>query len=135
MSQFSNLCRWMLILGAIFALLAVIMGALSSHLFKDELDEKGLKLVKLAVDYQMYHSLALILCGILNALIPVSRCRLFFAGFGFASGILLFCGSLYLIAFTQVSDFAAATPVGGLAFIFAWLMFIHAILRVKSLEE
>lgn len=132
--QSFNLCRWMLIFGASLALLSVIIGALSAHMLKDILNENAIQLVNTATNYQMYHSLALIFCGILNGLIPISRCRLFFAAFGFLAGICLFCGSLYLIAFTEVKDFGAIAPIGGVAFIFGWLMFIYAIFRVKPPE-
>jgi len=106
-------------LGSILALLAVAAGAFGAHALKDSLGPDRLDVFKTAAQYQMYHSLALIAVGIAasrwqDGLINV-------AGWLFVAGIVLFSGSLYALAVTDVKVLGAITPLGGLCFMAGWL--------------
>src|ERR1041385_2906485 len=91
-----------LLSGAIFGGLAVALGAFGAHgLEKLTSDEKILQGFRTGVEYQIYHSLVLMILGIL-----VERFRnpsVIWAGTLFVLGIILFCGSLYLLAFLKIN--------------------------------
>lgn len=108
-------------------------GAFGAHgLQKITTDEKIVQVFQTAVQYQMWHSLALIVTGILFAG-GFSFRLLSWSAVCFISGIILFSGSLYLLAFLKVkgSDFAGKigflTPLGGVLFIAGWLILLAAL--------
>jgi uncharacterized membrane protein YgdD (TMEM256/DUF423 family) len=119
---------WFL-LAALFGFLSVALGAFGAHSFKNILDEYGKSIYEKAVLYQMFHSMALFAVGVLQHLfkgIPFSP-----AGFGFLIGILLFSGSLYVLAISGVKWLGAITPIGGISFLFGWAWLIFAISRIR----
>ena len=114
---------------ALSGFLSVALGAFGAHSLKNILDEYGKSVYEKAVLYQMFHSMALFAVGVLQHLfkgIPFSP-----AGFGFLIGILLFSGSLYVLAISGVKWLGAITPVGGLSFLFGWAWLIFAISRIR----
>jgi uncharacterized membrane protein YgdD (TMEM256/DUF423 family) len=118
-----------LFLAAFFGFLSVALGAFGAHSLKNILDEYGKSVYEKAVLYQMFHSMALFAVGVLQHLfkeIPFSP-----AGFGFLIGILLFSGSLYVLAISGLKWLGAITPIGGLSFLFGWAWFIFAISRIR----
>jgi uncharacterized membrane protein YgdD (TMEM256/DUF423 family) len=125
MSQF--LMKILLSLAACSAMISVVLGAFAAHGLKSKLSETLLNTFQTGVQYQMYHSLALILLAILYRQVPQSL--LFYsAGFMFA-GIILFSGSLYMLALTQLKWFGPITPIGGVCFIVGWALLIAAALK------
>jgi len=70
------------------------------------------------VRYQMYHALAVIVTGLMMA--RMGGWLIVTAGWLFTAGIVLFSGSLYLLAFTGVTMIGAITPIGGVAFLLGW---------------
>jgi uncharacterized membrane protein YgdD (TMEM256/DUF423 family) len=119
-----------LLLAAFFGLLSVALGAFGAHSLKNILDEYGKSIYEKAVLYQMFHSMALFAVGVLQHLfkgISISP-----AGFGFLIGILLFSGSLYVLAISGVKWLGAITPIGGLAFLFGWAWLLWALLKLRS---
>lgn len=112
---------------AFSAMLAVVLGAFAAHGLKSKLSESLLNTFQTAVQYQMYHSLALILVVILYRQMP-QPLLVYSAGFMLA-GIVLFSGSLYLLALTQLKWFGPVTPLGGLCFIVGWALLIVAALK------
>ncbi len=119
---------WFL-LAALFGFLSVALGAFGAHSLKNILDEYGKFVYEKAVIYQMFHSMALFAVGVLQHLfngIPFSP-----AGFGFLVGILLFSGSLYVMAISGVKWLGAITPIGGISFLFGWAWLIFAISKVR----
>jgi len=119
---------WFL-LAAFFGFLSVALGAFGAHSLKNILDEYGKSVYEKAVLYQMFHSMALFAVGVLQHLfkeIPFSP-----AGFGFLIGILLFSGSLYVLAISGLKWLGAITPIGGVAFLFGWAWLIFAISRIR----
>ncbi len=104
-------------LGALFAGLAVVLGAFGAHALKGVLDRDQLAVWQTAVTYQMWHALGLILVAHLGDE-PWSR----WSGRLMAAGILLFSGSLYLMVLSGTPALGMITPFGGLAFITAWFL-------------
>lgn len=124
----SGFKKWVVALGAGCALLAVVIGAFSAHALKQLLDAYALGLVETGARYQMYHALGLVLVGCLVSASGFSQRWLRITVILFCIGIVLFCGSLYLLALSGVSAWGAVTPIGGAAFIFGWLTLILAAL-------
>ncbi|WP_028468497.1 DUF423 domain-containing protein [Neptunomonas japonica] len=112
--------RLCLIVASVSGAIAVMMGAFTAHALKDILSSKLMAVMQTGVQYQFYHSLALLLVGLL--LQQRSTALLKLSASSFFAGIVLFCGSLYLLAFSGVHWLGIVTPVGGLAFIAGWLM-------------
>jgi uncharacterized membrane protein YgdD (TMEM256/DUF423 family) len=71
-----------------------------------------------AVRYQMYHALAIVMVALMLGRFDGWMFRA--AGWAFTLGIVLFSGSLYLLALTGVTSLGAITPIGGLAFLIGW---------------
>jgi uncharacterized membrane protein YgdD (TMEM256/DUF423 family) len=112
---------------AFSAMLSVLLGAFAAHGLKSKLSDTLLSTFQTGVQYQMYHSLALILLVILYRQMPQSL-LVYSAGFMFA-GIILFSGSLYMLALTQIKWFGPVTPFGGACFIIGWVLLIAATLK------
>ncbi len=116
------------VVGAISGFLAVALGAIGAHLLEGRLSSGMYQVYQTAARYQMAHSLALLLVAALGDRLqwqPVVKwsARLFTAG------ILLFSGSLYLLAVTGVVWLGAITPFGGLCFLGGWLLLFLAAIR------
>jgi uncharacterized membrane protein YgdD (TMEM256/DUF423 family) len=105
---------------ALSGFLSVALGAFGAHALRGRLDDYALGVFETAVQYQFYHSLALLGVGILMLQLPASA-LLKSSAWLFAAGILVFSGSLYLLAFTGLRWLGAITPIGGLAFLGGWL--------------
>jgi uncharacterized membrane protein YgdD (TMEM256/DUF423 family) len=110
-----------LLIAAIAGFTAVAMGAFGAHALKSVLSEHNIEVYKTAVNYHMWHALAL---GLI-ALMPSTR-LLRIAGWLFLSGIVLFSGSLYLLAILNISWLGMVTPFGGIAFLMAWGLIAYA---------
>ncbi len=111
--------KFWFISSAISGFLCVALGAFGAHSLKNILDEYGKSIYEKAVLYQMFHTVALFAVGVLQHLNRDTSFSM--AGWGFLAGIVLFSGSLYLLAATGMKWLGAITPVGGLAFLFGWL--------------
>jgi uncharacterized membrane protein YgdD (TMEM256/DUF423 family) len=127
--QESRISRWVLITGAGFAMLAVITGAFAAHGLKHTLDTYNLGLFETAARYQMYHSIALLIVGVISTIPQFSPRWLKLSAYAFILGIVLFSGSLYLLAFSGTKWLGAITPLGGCALILGWLALIVAALK------
>ncbi len=101
----------LLVAGALNGAIAVAAGAFAAHGLESRLEPHALDVFQTAARYQMYHALAMVLCAVL-----VART----AGWIFQAGIVLFSGSLYLLALTDVKLLGAITPFGGLGFLVGW---------------
>jgi len=107
-----------LLVGALFAFLGVAFGAFGAHGLRGRLSPEMLAVFETGVRYQMYHALAILLVGLMMA--PMGGWAIHTAGWAFVVGIVLFSGSLYLLALTGTTMFGAITPLGGLAFLVGW---------------
>ncbi len=120
--------RFLIATGAVSAALSVALGAFAAHGLKSRLPVEILAVFQTGVQYQFYHSLGLILVGILTRLYKGST-LLTASGLLMLAGILLFSGSLYIISTTGLRSLGIITPIGGIAFIVAWLMLAVGICR------
>jgi len=111
--------RGFLMLAAFFGFTGVALGAFAAHGLKNRLSAEYLAIFHTGVTYQLVHALALLAVALLATQIPGRLAT--WAGASFAIGILLFSGSLYLLALTGFSKLGIVTPFGGLAFLAGWL--------------
>lgn len=111
--------RTILAAASVLGFASVALGAFGAHAFKSFLQEQGRwDTYQTAVQYQMYHSLALFLVGILAYRFPdagFSAVSLFFLW-----GIFIFSGSLYALCASGLRFFGAITPLGGAGFLAGW---------------
>jgi uncharacterized membrane protein YgdD (TMEM256/DUF423 family) len=108
------------IAGSAFAFLAVAFGAFAAHGLKSRLSPEMLAIWETGARYQMYHALALFSVAFVDGKFPGALVR--WAGRMFVIGILLFSGSLYLLAWTGSGLWGAVTPFGGTAFLAGWFL-------------
>lgn len=106
-------------LGCVFGFLAVAAGAFGAHALRARLGAEMLAVWETAARYQMYHALALLAVAMAAARVPAGGWTA--AGWLFTAGIVVFCGSLYLLAFTGTRWLGAVTPLGGLCFLAGWI--------------
>lgn len=122
--------RFWLSAAAANGLIAVAMGAFAAHGLKDRVSPEALGWIKTASDYEMWHALALL--GI-SLLAPGGiRGAMKAAATAFLIGIILFSGSLYLLALAGWRGFAWITPLGGTALLLGWTLLLwHGIAGTK----
>lgn len=111
-------------LGAAFAFLAVALGAFGAHALRGSLEPRALEIFETGVRYQLAHALALVLVSLLLAGPGRTDALGVSAGWAFTVGILVFSGSLYLLALTGVGRWGAVTPIGGAAFLVGWVLLV-----------
>lgn len=116
-------------IAALSALTAVILGALAAHGLKGTLSPTSLASFKTAVNYQMYHSLALLLVA---GLPQLKRNLATLAAWSFILGMLLFSGSIYLLTLAQLSWLGPVTPVGGLVLMLGWILVLISAIKGES---
>ncbi|HEY2885112.1 MAG TPA: DUF423 domain-containing protein [Rhizomicrobium sp.] len=118
-----------LAIAAINGGLAVASGAFAAHGLQGRLDAQALQTFETGARYHMYHALAIGLAALAMrdaAAGPATSA----AGF-FLAGILLFSGSLYLLALTGARWFGLVTPFGGVCFLIGWGLLVFAATRLK----
>ncbi|WP_042221366.1 DUF423 domain-containing protein [Oceanobacillus manasiensis] len=116
-----------LLLGVINGFLAVALGAFGAHGLEGRISEKAIATWEKAVTYQMFHTMALLVTGLLMA--KFTSGGLVWAGSMFFAGIILFSGSLYVYSITSIKTFAMITPIGGVAFLIGWVLIGTAIVK------
>jgi uncharacterized membrane protein YgdD (TMEM256/DUF423 family) len=108
--------------GAILMALAVALGAFGAHGLKDRLDAYHMSVWEKAVFYHIVHALGILIVSILPKTGAFAEYATDWVGTLLAAGIVLFSGSLYLLAVTGTRWLGAITPIGGICFIAAWLL-------------
>lgn len=111
--------RLFLALGALSAAVSVALGAAASHVLAGRL-AGTIAWFEAALQYQQFHALGLLAVGLIAMRLPSSR-WIFASGGLMIAGTLLFSGSLYLRSLFDFHDLRAATPLGGGAFMLAWM--------------
>ena len=111
-----------LLFGAMSGCLVVIMGAFGAHALNELLDDYGKSIYNKAVLYHMFHTIAILILGLINKIQP--EIQLSMAGWSFMFGIILFSGSLYIIAITGIKSLGIIAPIGGILFIIGWVFLI-----------
>jgi len=111
--------RAFLILGAVLGAIGVAGGAFAAHALRARLPPDLLAIFETGVRYHLFHALALLGVAWAETRFPSPAVGL--AGGLFAAGILLFSGSLYVLALGAPRPLGVITPVGGAAFLLGWL--------------
>ena len=118
-------------IAAFFAGLSVIIGAFGAHFLKTILSPESLNSIHTAVTYQMTHSLAILAVGLIYSHYHFQKTLI--AGYFFVLGIILFSGSIYLLAILtyfgveRIILIGLLTPLGGLSFFIGWLFLLVSI--------
>jgi uncharacterized membrane protein YgdD (TMEM256/DUF423 family) len=115
--------------GAILLALAVILGAFGAHGLRGRLDAYLMSVYEKAVFYHFIHALGLLVVSIMPKTGALSASTAQWVCGLLLAGILIFSGSLYLLALTGVRVLGAVTPVGGVSFIAAWVALAWCLLR------
>jgi uncharacterized membrane protein YgdD (TMEM256/DUF423 family) len=110
-----------LLLAACCAFTGVGFGAFGAHGLKAILSPAMLEVYKTGVTYQMWHALGLSLIAVFSQQAPEAK-LLRWAGWLMFAGILVFSGSLYLLAILNLKWLGMITPLGGVMFLVAWLL-------------
>jgi uncharacterized membrane protein YgdD (TMEM256/DUF423 family) len=111
----------LIISGAVLAFFGVALGAFGAHGLRTRLVADMLAVFQTGVQYHLMHALGIVLIGILVQMFPASK-WLPIAGWVMMAGVIIFSGSLYALSLTGVRMLGAITPVGGVAFLAAWLL-------------
>lgn len=122
--------RIWLFLAALCGGFGVLLGAFAAHGLAGRLDARLLGIFDTGARYQMVHALAMGLAAL--AMRGGARSRARMAAIAFLVGIVLFSGSLYLLALTGALKLALLTPVGGLAFVMGWGFLAAAAFKLPS---
>jgi uncharacterized membrane protein YgdD (TMEM256/DUF423 family) len=113
--------RTFFMLGSLLGALSVALGAFGAHALRDRIEPGLLANYQTGVSYMFYHTLALFIVVLALTRWP-SAGSATWAGWLFIAGIVVFSGSLFLMAFTGMRWLGAITPIGGVAFIAGWLL-------------
>lgn len=116
-------------MAAILLGLAVILGAFGAHALKGRLDESSISIYETAVLYHFIHALGLLVVSILPRAGVLTQSAALWVDWLLFLGIVVFSGSLYVLAMTGVRAWGAITPFSGLSFIAAWLLLAFWLIR------
>lgn len=125
-----------IIIAGISGAITVALGAMGAHALKPIITPELLQTFEKAVQYQMYHSLGLMLVAVLMQNYTDKFLR--WSGNMFIAGIILFSGSLYFLSIRSIIGIdgmrwiGAITPFGGLSFIIAWLLIAYSFFNKKT---
>lgn len=126
--------RKILLTGIILGITAIILGAFGAHALKKMLSIEQLATFETGIRYQMYHALFLLFTGLLKDISQKAKKAIYFL---VLYGVILFSGSIYLLATNDLTTFdfkiiGFVTPIGGLLLIMAWGVLLINILNKKS---
>ena len=122
--------RVWLALGSVGMSLAVVMGAFGAHALKKVLAPDLVAIYETAVHYHVYHALGLLVIGLLSLHLPTAA-YLRWSGILMTGGLVLFSGSLYALSLSGMRWLGAITPIGGMAFLAAWLLLAVAVVKAE----
>ncbi|WP_426062735.1 DUF423 domain-containing protein [Flavobacterium sp. DSP2-3-1] len=126
--------RKLIITAAILGMIAIILGAFGAHALKKVLSIEQLVTFETGVRYQMYHALFLLFIGLLDNVTEKTKKTICFL---VVFGVILFSGSIYLLATNDLTAFdfksiGFLTPIGGLLLIMAWGVLLASSLNKKA---
>lgn len=116
--------------GAILLALAVILGAFGAHGLRDRLDAYSMGVYEKAVFYQFLHSMGILVVSLLPRTGTFPENGANWVCLLLLIGIVIFSGSLYLLAVTGNRMLGAITPIGGISFILGWLLLAWRLRRI-----
>ena len=117
-----------IILGAFFSGLTIILGAFGAHGLKDQLSQYSMSIYEKAVLYQMFHALGILIVTLLGH--TIENFDIALSIWFFVIGIVLFSGSLYILAVTDMRWLGMITPIGGVFFILGWIVLLYKSLNI-----
>ena len=117
-----------LIAGSLLSMLSVVLGAFGAHYLKNTLDDYSLSVFQTGVLYQFFHSVGILVLVLLSK--SIDNLNLDLSIWFFTLGIILFSGSLYLLAITGLKWLGAITPIGGMFFILGWMFLFMKSLKI-----
>jgi uncharacterized membrane protein YgdD (TMEM256/DUF423 family) len=117
------------VVGAILLALGVMLGAFGAHALRGRLDDYSLGVYEKAVLYHFIHALGLLIVSVFPRIGVLTQSAGTWVCSLLCAGVVLFSGSLYVLALTGVRGLGAVTPFGGVSFIAAWLVLAICLLR------
>ncbi len=122
-----------MLVAAVSGFIAVALGAFGSHGLKHIAPPELISIFKLAVEYQFYHTFALVALALSYAHIPSKQ--LIWSAYSFVLGTVLFSGSLYLYVLTGVKWVGPITPIGGCLLLLGWGLFAFVLISSTFKES
>jgi len=116
--------------GAIIAGVTIILAALKDHVLRDWLAIPETRIFDLALQYQFYHSLGLMICGLVSQVTSSRMTNLI--GLLFLFGIVGFCGGLYLRIALPTVQIAWIIPVGAISWVVGWFLLALVVISARS---
>ncbi len=117
------------VIGALWAMTAVVFGAFGAHALRNRLDPTMLETVETGVRYQMYHALGLF--AVAWATTQYTSAALRASGWLMFTGSVIFSGSLYVLAISGTRWWGVVTPIGGIAMILGWALLAWGVMRSR----
>ena len=119
---------------AFLGIIAITLGAFGAHALKKTLSLDQLVTFDTGVRYQMYHALFLFYIGLMSDLSQKTKKTIYYL---VLSGVLLFSGSIYLLATNDLTAFdfktiGFITPIGGVLLILGWVVLLLNYYNKKS---
>ncbi|MEC7840134.1 MAG: DUF423 domain-containing protein [Chlamydiota bacterium] len=111
--------------GAFSLFIAICAGSFGAHYLKGSLSEKSLETFEIGIKYQFYQSISIMVIALSMSIFPSSFIKI--SGILMLLGVIVFSGSLYMLTFTGIKLWGAVTPIGGVTFLIAWMLFIIGI--------
>lgn len=124
--------KTILMTASVLLTLAVAIGAFGAHGLKAHLSTEMMQVYKTGVEYHFYHALGLLIIGVLSISMPSGFLN--WSAIFLTVGIILFSGSLYILAVTGIKWLGAITPLGGLSFITGWMLLFVAVWKKIPLQ-
>jgi uncharacterized membrane protein YgdD (TMEM256/DUF423 family) len=116
-------------IAAVLLAMAVMIGAFGAHGLRGRIDDYSMAVYERAVFYHFVHALGMLIVSILPRIGMLTARRTNWIAGLLCAGIVLFSGSLYALALTNILTLGAVTPFGGLSFIAAWILLAFWIIR------
>jgi uncharacterized membrane protein YgdD (TMEM256/DUF423 family) len=117
---------------AVTLAVTVVIGAFGAHALADRLGVDGRRIYETGVMYHFFHALGMLIVSVLPRVSTLSESQANWICVLLLAGIVLFSGSLYLLAVSGVRILGAVTPFGGLSFIAAWVLLAYWLMQSKS---
>lgn len=118
----------LLFVAAVLGVLGVGLGAFGAHGLRAKITPESLAVYQTGVQYHLIHTVAIVLAALLTDRLAATNWVLL-AGWFFFAGIIVFSGSLYILAISGQRRWGAVTPIGGLLFLAGW-----ALLAISALS-
>ena len=121
-------CRFFIVLGALGMASAIALGAFGAHALRGRVEPADLTIWQTGVQYHLVHALGLFVIAFLVQTWP-DLTGLHLSGGLMVTGMFLFSGSLYLLVLSGTRWLGAITPLGGVAFLAAWILLAWKVWR------